>query len=364
MPAFPRAADAAKRLLRSAAHQLMTPDPTADRAVTQALDKSLDWTVADPAPRAGTGTGTGRSFEPSFSETTGRSLAFQVQPAGHGVTLQDQMDISNGAARALIHEHFGANPLNWFDAKSEPARAQYSRTKGYGARYALGLDKNGLTEVQASYEWGPSVLDMLPDPVLDLAQTAMSALPGLQPFATTIRCGRMSGGQQISFEVRQDTRLDAFLPLMQAIGMGERHGGFMTLLAFVMGAQFTLPANVATLTLLQTLKGPELRLDVNIDALPDAPEQLLPLLRLPMTERPQNLAALDAWMTAMTPDGYYGPGSVTVLSVRVRADLPARLALYLRPMAMDPASAPAPMRDAPPAPAIATPQSAFGRARF
>ncbi|MGL4321755.1 MAG: hypothetical protein ACRCS3_12920 [Paracoccaceae bacterium] len=356
MPAFPRAADAAKRLLRSASHQLMTQDPTADRAVTQALDQSLDWTVADPSLRAGTG----RSFEPAFSETAGRSLAFQVQPAGRGVTLQDQYDISNGAARALIHEHFGANPLNWFDAKSEPARALYSQTKGYGARYALGLDRNGLTEVQASYEWGPSVLDMLPDPVLDLAQTAMSALPGLQPFATTIRCGRMSGGQQISFEVTQDTNLDAFLPLMQALGMAERHGGFVTLLAFVMGTQFTLPARVATLTLLQTLKGPELRLDVNIDALPDAPEQLLPLLRLPMTERPQNLAALDAWMTAMTPDGYYGPGSVTVLSVRVRADLPARLALYLRPLAMDPAQAAAPI----PTPTFTTPQSAHARARF
>jgi hypothetical protein len=357
MPNYPRAADAAKRLLRTASHQLMTPDPTADRAVSQALDQSLDWMVNDPNLRAGTG----RSFEPSFSETTGRSLAFQVQPAGRGVTFQDQHDISNGAARAMIHEHFGASPLNWFDAKSESARARYSSTKGFGARYALGLDRNGLTEVQASYEWGPSVMDMLPDPVLGLAQVAMSALPGLQPFATTIRCGRMSGGQQISFQVTRSTPLDAFLPLMQELGMAERHGGFMTLLAFVMGAQFTLPADVATLTLLQTPKGPELRLDVNIDALPDAPEQLLPLLRLPMTERPQNLAALDAWMTAMTPDGYYGPGAVTVLSVRVRADLPARLALFLRPLAMDPAQQPAPM------PPVAMPQSAYaalGRARI
>lgn len=326
-----RAADAAKRLLRTASHHLMTPDPTADQVLTQSLDRSLDWRLGDvDQPVAGT-----RSFEPSFAETTGRALAFQVKPSGRGISLADQRDISNDAVRGLIHEHFGGEPLSWFDQRSEPARSRYAASAGSGAHYALGLDRGGLTEVQASYEWGPSVIDMLPDPVMDLARTAMALLPGLRPFSTTIRCGRISGGQQISFELAEATALDALAPLMAALGMGERHGGLVTLLAFILGARFTLPASVAVLTLLHTQRGPELRLDVNIDALPDAPEQLLPLLRLPLTERPQNLAALDTWMTAMTPDGYFGPGQVTVLSVRVRPDMPARLALYLRPMALD-----------------------------
>lgn len=334
MPARHRAADAAKQLLRSAAQHLMTPDPTADRVVRSALDRSLDWSVDDRELRPVAG----RSFEPSFSETSGRALAFQVRPLGHGFSTGDQREITNGTARGLIHEHFGAEPLRWFDGRSEAAQARYAHGAGYGARYALGLDRSGVTEVQATYEWGPDVLDMLPGPVMDLARTAMSLVPGLRPFATTIRTGRLSGGQQISFEISAETPLDAFRPLMDALGMGQRHGGLVTLMAFVLGARFALPPSAATLTLLHTQRGPEMRLDVNIDALPDAPEQLLPLLRLPMTERPQNLAALDAWMTAMTPDGYYGPGSVTVLSVRVRPDLPARLALYLRPVAMDAAA--------------------------
>ena len=179
------------------------------------------------------------------------------------------------------------------------------------------------------------VLDMLPMPVMTLARAAMEVMPALRPFSTTIRTTRVSGGQQISFEIPIETRLEDFKPLMDALGMGERHRGFTTLLAFVLGARFSLPPSVAVLTLLHTQRGPELRLDVNIDALPEMPEQLLPLLRLPMTERPRNLAALDSWMTAMTPDGYYGPGAVTVLSVRVRRDMPARLALYLRPVALD-----------------------------
>lgn len=331
MPLHARAADAAKRLLRTASHHLMTPDPTQDQVVTSALDRSLDWTVGDRDIRPFSA----RSFEPNFSETAGRALAFQVKPMGRGVSLGDQQEITNGAVRGLIHEHFGREPLRWFDCRAEAARAIRARTSGSGARYALGLDRSGVTEVLASYEWGPEVIDMLPGPVMDLAQLAMAHLPGLRPFATTIRTSRMSGGQQISFEIAADTALDAFRPLMDALGMGERHGGLMTLLAFVLGARFSLPAGVATLTLLHTQRGPEMRIDVNIDALPDAPEQLLPLLRLPMTERPQNLAALDSWMTAMTPEGYFGPGSVTVLSVRVRPDLPARLALYLRPVSLD-----------------------------
>ena len=195
---------------------------------------------------------------------------------------------------------------------------------------------------------------------MDLAQTAMSLVPGLRPFATIIRTSRLSGGQQISFEIARETALDALKPLMEALGMGERHGGLVTLLAFVLGARFTLPPSVATLTLLNTHRGPEMRLDVNIDALPDAPEQLLPLLRLPMIERPQNLAALDSWMTALTPDGYYGPGSVTVLSVRVRPDVPARLALYLRPLALDGAALEPPAA-APVAPTPAAAAQSFAR---
>jgi hypothetical protein len=257
MPAHPRAADAAQRLLSSASHRLMTADPTADPVVRGALERSLDWDLDDQSMRPISQ----RSFEPNFTETAGRALAFQVKPLGHGVTASDQREITNGAVRGLIHEHFGAEPLRWFDRRSEGAQGNYSRSTGYGARYALGLDRGGVTEVQASYEWGPEVLDMLPQPVMDLAQTAMSLVPGLRPFATTIRTSRLSGGQQISFEVTSETALDALKPLMEALGMGERHGGLVTLLAFVLGARFSLPPSVATLTLLHTHRGPEMRLD-------------------------------------------------------------------------------------------------------
>lgn len=221
MPMPRRAADAAKHLLRSASRHLMTPDPTHDRVLDQALDRSLDWSIDDGriAVRSN------RSFEPSFSENTAGSLAFQVKPLGPGLSAEDQRQIANSAVRGLIHEHFGRDPLLWFDQRSEQARAQFGSAQGVGARYALSVERDGLGEIAASYEWGPRVLEMLPGGVMSLARTALDLVPGLRPFCTVIRCSRGSGGQQVSFELTRDTRLDDFRPLMDALGMGQRHGG-------------------------------------------------------------------------------------------------------------------------------------------
>jgi len=335
MPYRARAASAAKDLLSRASRQLSTTDPTRYPSVSSALDRSLDWMVDEPAMAPTIE----RPFEPSFSEPSSGSLAFQVRPSGPGVSADDRREIATEAMRRIVAEQFGNDALHFFDQRTEPARARYGAAQGFGTLYALGLDQHGLNEATAAYEWGPHIADAMPDGVMQLARTAVSHMRGLRPIYTTVRCGRRSGGQQITFEIDRETSLQDLKPMMTALGLGERHGGLVTLTAFVLGARFSLPASVATVTLLNTRRGPEMRLDVNIDALPDTPEQLLPLLRLPMTERPRNLSALDRWMTAMTPDGYFGPGMVTVLSVRVRADMPARLALYLRPVALDPTAA-------------------------
>lgn len=331
MPYRARAANAAKDLLTRASRQLSARDPSGLPSVSSALDRSLDWQVGEAA-------GVHDPFAPNFAEPTPGALSFQVRPSGPGISADDSRQISTEAMRRIVHEQMGNDALHFFDQRSEPMRSTWGAARGYGTLYALGLDQHGLNEAQATYEWGPHIADAMPGPVMNLAQTAVQHLDGLRPIYTTVRCGRRSGGQQIAFEIDRETQLDDLKPLMDALGIGAQHGSLTTLTAFVLGARFSLPARVATLTLLNSRHGPEMRLDVNIDALPDAPEQLLPLLRLPMTERPRNLAALDRWMTAMTPDGYFGPGMVTVLSVRVRADMPARLALYLRPVALDPAT--------------------------
>ena len=76
---------------------------------------------------------------------------------------------------------------------------------------------------------------------------------------------------------------------MDQLGLGSRHAGLMSALAFVLGARFTLPPDTCLVTLRPTRSGIEMRLDVNLDALPDPPAQLMALMRLQMDA--QNNAA-------------------------------------------------------------------------
>ena len=75
----------------------------------------------------------------------------------------------------------------------------------------------------------------------------------------------------------------------------------------------------------------ELRLDVDLEAIPDIPPNVAALLQLQLVERPQGLAALERWVSAMTPFDGISPGALSVLSVLVRPDLGPRLAIQMRP---------------------------------
>ncbi len=323
-----RAADAAKALLHNASRRLLTTDPTSHHDVVNALDQSLDWDL-----NANVNNSVYRDFEPNFSETTANNLSFQINPGGSYISPQDKKVISTGVMQNLVGHNFGPSALKWLNGRTESMRCRNNRTgNGAGCLFSLSMDRSGLSEAAVSYDWSPDVLDSLPAPVFELNRIAMENLSGITPFYTTIRCGRHSGRQQISFDIERSLPLAGLEPLMNALGLGHRHGGLVSLTSFILGARFTLPPRTSVLTLLNTRSGIEMRLDINLDALPDTPTQLLPLLRLPMTERPKSLQAMDRWMTALTPDGYYGPGNVSVLSIRVRKDIPARVALYLRPV--------------------------------
>ena len=73
----------------------------------------------------------------------------------------------------------------------------------------------------------------------------------------------------------------------------------------------------------------------DLDALPDVPEPLAPLLQMQMAERPRSLDQWRHWLSAFTQEGYASAGAFSVLSIVVRPDLPARIALHLRPATID-----------------------------
>lgn len=329
-------ADSAKQLLQAASQRLHTVNPAP--MMGQVLEESLPLPPGDVAYSSGD-----PPLEPSFSEVGGRNLAFMMNTAGPFASPTDRLETATRAMRWMVDKQFGPDALYWLDGRIEPVRGRTSRTVRYGGRFGAGFDHDGVMESLVTVEWGADLMDALPPHLYRIARLAMENIPGLRPAFSTIRCGRRSGSQQVAFAVEYPLALNGLKPLMDQIGLGHQHAGLMSTTAFLLGARFTLPPHTSMLTLLPTRGGPELRLDINLDALPDPPQQLASLLRLQMGERPASLRQLEEWLTALTPDGHSGPGSVTVLSIRVRPDMAARVALYLRPAALTGDGAPVPM---------------------
>lgn len=323
----PTVADTAKRLLQHASRNLGLADPLED--VSRVIDHSLAFPLGERYHD-------GEPLSPRFAETTPENLSFVMEADGPRVTPADRIESATEALREITLNRFGPHAVNWLDGKVESMKGEgYQRSASYGASFGSSFDRNGVTESFVQYEWGPMLMDSLPAPLYRIARTAMEVLPGLRPTLSTVRCGRTNGSQQVSFEMERALPLANLQPLMEQLGLGHRHAGLMSSVAFVLGARFTMPPDTTMITLRPTRAGVEMRLDVNLDALPDPPAQLMALMRLQMTERPKSIHGLDRWLMALTPDGYPGPGTVSVLSVWVRPDLPARLALYLRPAELD-----------------------------
>lgn len=324
------AAAEAMRLLDQASQRLHTASPSAVRDLSQIMEASMYLPLGHPAYGE-----TGPRLEPHFSETAADNLSFVMDTGGPGGTPADRIETTTRAMSQLVGNHFGPQALDFFRIRSEPATCDgAARSARWGAWFGTGLDRNGVAEAMATYEWGPELMDSLAAPIYRVAKTALETLPGLRPAFSSIRCGRTSGSQQITFEVDHALPLANLQPLMSNLGLGHQHPSLMSATALILGARFTLPPNTSTITLRPIRDGVEMRLDVILDALPDPPSQLMSLLRLQMAERPRSLRQLDRWLMALTPDGYPGPGSFSVLSVWVRPNMPARVALYLRPAAL------------------------------
>jgi hypothetical protein len=318
-------ASRARWLLSHAAHRLGAADPLGD--VGDVIDESLAVPLGERLEDTPLST--------NFSENAPEQLNFVMRAAGPGVSGADRVESASRALSRIVGRRFGNAAGHWLDNRLEAVRGiDNRRSLNWGAAFGSAYDRNGLSESYMHCEWGPALMDALPAGLYRVARLAIDSLPGLRPAISTVRCGRSAGTQQISFEIERPLALSALAPLMDQLGLGHRHTGLMSAVAFVLGARFVLPPESTMLTLRPMRAGVELRLDVNLDTIPDLPSQIMALMRLQMTERPKSVQGLDRWLMALTPDGYPGPGTVSVLSVWVRADVPARIALYLRPAAL------------------------------
>lgn len=340
-------AQRARTLLKHSAMQLGTADPLDD--VGHDIDEQLDIPYGERTDETPLST--------HFSEQTPEHLNFVMRAVGHGITGADRIRTATQSMARVVERNFGGGARHWLDNQLEAVRSiDNGRASSWGAAFGNAFDRNGMSESYVHCEWGPGLMDALPAPLHRIARTVLDSAPGMRPAIVSVRCGRAAGAQQLSFESERPLSLAALQPLMDQLGLGHRHAGLMSAVAFILGARFVLPAEAAMLTLRPLRQGVELRLDVSLDAIPDLPSQLMALTRLQMTERPRSVQGMDRWLMALTPDGYPGPGTVSVLSVWVRPDLPARIALYLRPASLDarldgmrqaPRAEPAPRIEAP-----------------
>jgi hypothetical protein len=313
-------ARAAHQLLTAAAKHLETVDP--NTVIGDVVASSVEG-----------GADTGSGMTPHFAENTPGSLSLFMQPGGRAATPLDRVEGSILAARRVVRDHM-PEASRWLEARIEPATARGYRASGSGGVFGSSFDRFGVTESVVGFGIASGLEGNLVPALQRLARVVMSALPGLRASFTLVRCGRTSGTQQIAFDVEQPLALGDLKPLMTELGIGHQHGSLMSATAFLLGARFTLPPNTASITLRPVKGGVELRIDVMLEAVPDPPPQLLSLLRLLMTERPRSLSTLDRWLSAFTSEGFPHAGDFTVLSVWVRPEVPARVALFLRPAAL------------------------------
>lgn len=321
------AAGRARQLLHSAARELRTVDPV--DVLGQELDESL------PGPPGASLYRGRRALEPRFSELSAGPLAFDLVPGGPAASPRERIARATDSMRRLTAQSFGRQAVRWLDGRIEVAPELGSYSARWGASMGSGFGTDGVLESAVHMEWGPQVMESLPAPLHRVVQVTLDALPTLRPAFTTIRCGPGAGTQQVTFEVPHALALDRLRGLMGRLGLGHQHTSLTSACALLLGARYVLPPDAAMLTVRLTGAGPELRLDVDLGAIPDPPPQLARLIGLQLTERPRSLRAFRNWVAAMTPAGYDSPGRLSVLSITVRPETAARLSLHLCPSAIE-----------------------------
>ena len=327
-----KAAHQARKLLRTASRVLGTVDPSGP--VTGLLEGALPMPPGDPGYRSR------RAFEPRFSETSSGSLAFSVQVPENGPAGSGGVSAASQEVRHLLGSNFGRQSLAWFDRNSDRSRSMAG--DGDSATVVSAFDRDGFREAQVTYLWGPWFTDGLPEMARRVGETVMTTVPGAEPAFTTIRAARQSGSQAMTFRLKAELPLSSLQPMMAQLGLGQQHQSLMTAVAFALGARYNLPAHCCLLTFRPMRHGLELRLDVDLELVPDLPENIADLLALELSERPRSLHALEHWVAAFSPEGEESPGSLSVLSVTVRPDMPARLSLHIRPRVVSEPAVPEP----------------------
>jgi hypothetical protein len=322
--------DAIKTRLSHAARTLRAVDPVP--LLGGMLDRSFSLPQGSPEYGLNTLTPGTVPFEPSFSEQEAGALRFGIEPLVGASPIARRQEATR-EVRRLVGPAFGTQALRWFDEHSEEWRGSHIDGRaGYGAWFGAAFDQGGLAATKIYYELPQGKAGFLAGAPGSLTRLAAETLPGLHPLFTSIRCGRDSGSQRVTFLHRGTLRVADLGPLMGRLGMGHHLPSVMQVVGLALGGRFDLPDQAVMVGLRDTADGPELKLEVLLGMIPDVPRDFLGLLRLGLAERPRELNALTQWLDAFTPEDEGAPGHFSILSIRTTPRTPARVNLYLRPI--------------------------------
>ncbi len=326
--------DTIKQRLMRAAATLGTRDPVPE--VGRVIDQAFHLPEGDERYGMNNLTPGAVPFEPSFSEREPNTLRFTLEPLGPDSSPFSRRQEATREMRRLVGSHFGQNALRWFDARSEEWRSMFSFPRlNYGAWFGTSYDRDGLRSSKVYYELNPDQLNVLPPQLLRLMDNACDAMPTLLPIFTQIAAQRDNGSQRVVSLQRGPLRIADLRPLMERMGLAHQLPGVMQILGLVLGGRFDLPDMSLLVGIGSSEDGPELKLYVVLGMIPDLPPSFLSLITLGLAERPRELRSLERWLMAYTPETVGWPGDFTTLSIRVTANSPARVGLYLRPIELE-----------------------------
>jgi hypothetical protein len=335
----PLATQVAARLQQAAA-RLHTADPS--ETLNGMLKRTFALPQGDPRYARNALTPGAAPIEPSWSAAQATDqVRVNLQPLGPEASAVDRRNEATREMRRLVGTFFGRDALHWFDERSEAWRGFGSGGNlNFGAFFGTSHDRDGLYSSKVYYENGAGQIDALPMSLFPVVSTALSLMPALRPLFTTISAQRDFGSQRVTFAYPPALRLADLQPLLDAFGLGGRMPAILQILGITLGGRFDLPAQATLIGVGQGANGPEFELYVLLDRVPDLPPSFLSLLTLGLSERPRELAALERWMSAFTPEDDVWPGRFSILSVYTSAATAPRVSLYLRPAEFEiPASA-------------------------
>lgn len=320
-----------KSRLHSAANKLRTADP--NRFVGHMLEDSFRLPSGDPTYGNNPVEPGAAPLRSRFLARRPRSLSFEMEPLGTQASAGDRRDFTTREMRKLLNDNFGSSALRWYDGASEAFRApSRSADLSYGAIFGSSFDADGMQSATVSYESGDNAIGHVNPALARLVGAAMAALPGMRPVFTTLVAGRDHGSQWMTFLLTNNLRVAELEPMMAELGLGGRLAPIMQVVGVALGGRFDLPPGSTLVAFGRGPNGVEMDLQIMLDAVPDVPPNFLQLLTMNLRERPSELAALQRFMEAFTPEDDVWPGRFSILGIRIAPSGPARISLSLRPV--------------------------------